>query len=82
MRNLLNEFELFELENKTKLNIIGGRRSVTSTVVVGTTGPDANGATTMDLVCVGTDGSWCGDPMCDQPDADWGGIKPIGTEVG
>jgi hypothetical protein len=77
MSNLLNEFELFELENKAKLNTFGGRRALTSQIVVGFTGPDSNGSTTMDIQNSGD-----GTVMCDEPDADWGGLQPIGTEVG
>lgn len=77
MKNLLNEFELFELENRVKSNIIGGKRLATSQIVVGFTGPDSNGSTTMDIQNSGD-----GTVMCDEPDADWGGLQPIGTEVG
>lgn len=72
----MNEFELFELENKAKSNIIGGRRAVTSMIVVGYD-ISPNGATFMDIQNSGT-----GDVLCHEPDADWGGFQPVGSEVG
>ena len=77
MKNLLSEFELFELENRVKSNIIGGKRLATSQIVIGFTGPDSNGSTTMDIQNSGD-----GTVMCDEPDADWGGLQPVGSEVG
>ncbi len=77
---LLSEFSNFKLLNKEFEAIRGGRRTLTSAKVIGLYTNPA-GQTFMDIGYYGGDGSLVQE-RCDQPDADWGGVKPIGTEVG
>lgn len=82
MSELLNEFKKFEIENNSKLNFIGGRGALTSTVVIGTE-TDPNGNTFIDHVAVGSDGSWASEPVCGTPDSELGGGSfEIGQEIG
>lgn len=82
MSEFLNDFKKFEIENDSKLNFIGGKRLATSTIVVGTES-DSNGNSYVDIVSVGTDGSWSGDPICHVADSELGGGPfQIGDEIG
>lgn len=75
---LLKNFSSFEISNEEQTNLIGGRKSASSAVVIGST--EYNGQTTMDIAYV-NDGEIT-TVMCDQADSDWGGLQPIGSEVG
>ncbi|WP_396177677.1 hypothetical protein [Flavobacterium sp.] len=81
MKTVIEEFKDFVIENEQFQNIFGGRKisSDYTGVVSGTNG--SGSSSTMDITLYNDAGQIIGH-YCDQPDANFGGIKAIGTVVG
>ena len=74
---LLKDFSDFEISNAQKLNLSGGGNY---TGKVSGTG-SINGQSTMDIALYDKKGKIV-EHMCDLPDSYFGGLKPIGTNMG
>jgi hypothetical protein len=81
MKTIIEEFKDFMIENEQFQNICGGRRlsSDYTGVVSGTNG--SGSSSTMDITLYNDSGQIVS-TYCSLPDANFGGIKAVGTVVG